>query len=112
MRIKDGGFKIEDRRSRSSILYRLGARAAGAPVGRNRYLGQALRLVGFGAVLGTVGGAAISRLLTSLLFGVSSLDPIAYVSVAPFLATVALLAISLPAKRAESVDPIVALRHE
>jgi ABC-type lipoprotein release transport system permease subunit len=73
---------------------------------------QGLRLVGIGVALGAAAGAAVSRVLRSLLFGLSPFDPIAYVSVSLFLVAVALLAIYLPARRAASVDPIVALRHE
>jgi len=73
---------------------------------------QGLRLIGFGAALGIAGGAAVSRLLMSLLFGLSPLDPIAYLSVALLLLAVALLAIYLPARRAATVDPLVALRCE
>ena len=75
-------------------------------------LGQGLRLVGIGAAIGLAGGAALSRLLSSMLFGLSPFDPIAYASVSLFLATVALVAIYLPARRAASVDPMVALRRE
>jgi predicted permease len=75
-------------------------------------LGQGLRLVGIGAVLGIAGGAAISRAISILFYGVSPLDPITYLSVALLLAAVALLAIYLPARRAATVDPMVALRHE
>jgi macrolide transport system ATP-binding/permease protein len=73
---------------------------------------QGLRLVGIGVVLGVAGGAAVSRVLRSLLFGLSPFDPIAYVSVSLFLVAVALLACYLPARRAASVDPMMALRCE
>src|SRR5262245_9647678 len=73
---------------------------------------QGMRLVGIGVALGAAGGAAVSRALRSLLFGLSPFDPIAYVCVSLFLVAVALLAIYLPARRAASVDPIMALRHE
>ncbi|MGH9837159.1 MAG: ADOP family duplicated permease [Blastocatellia bacterium] len=75
-------------------------------------LRQGLWLVGSGIALGVIGGAAISRLLTSLLFGLSPLDPMAYVSVSLCLAAVALVAVYLPARRATKVDPLVALKYE
>jgi macrolide transport system ATP-binding/permease protein len=75
-------------------------------------LGQGLRLVGLGALLGLAGGVAVSRFLSSLLFGLSPFDPLAYAGVLFFLLLVALLAIFLPARRAATVDPMVALRCE
>jgi putative ABC transport system permease protein len=75
-------------------------------------LGQGLRLVGLGVALGVAGGAAVSRLLSSMLFGLSPFDPLAYVSVSLFLIVVALLACWIPARRATKVDPMIALKHE
>jgi putative ABC transport system permease protein len=75
-------------------------------------LGQGLRLVGLGVAVGVAGGTAVHRVIESELFGVSPLDPLTFVSVPLFLVSVALLAIYLPARRASTVDPMVALRHE
>jgi len=75
-------------------------------------LGQVLRLFGVGLALGVTGSAAISRALSSLLFGLSPFDPLAYVGVPLFLAVVALLAACGPALRATKVDPMIALRYE
>jgi len=75
-------------------------------------LRQGLRLVGIGVFIGAAGGAAVSRVITAALFGLSPPDPIAYLGVSLFLAAVALLATYLPARRAASVDPMVALRYE
>ncbi|MGH9929548.1 MAG: FtsX-like permease family protein, partial [Pyrinomonadaceae bacterium] len=76
------------------------------------FLLQGLRLSAIGMFLGLAGGALISRLLATVLIDLSPLDPIAFGSVSLFLATVALLAIYLPARRATKVDPLVALRYE
>ena len=70
------------------------------------------RLVAIGLAIGIPASLAATRLLRSQLFGVSSNDPLAYVAVATVLALVALTACYFPARRAASVDPIVALRQE
>src|SRR5271156_2998632 len=75
-------------------------------------LGQGARIAFFGVAIGLAAAAALARLLSSLLFSVSASDPVTFAAVAVLLATVALLACYVPARRALRVDPIIALRYE
>jgi putative ABC transport system permease protein len=75
-------------------------------------VGQGLRLTLLGLALGLGLAFGLTRLLSSLLFGVSATDPAVFAAVCGMLAAIALLASYLPARRAMSVDPIEALRHE
>jgi putative ABC transport system permease protein len=75
-------------------------------------LGQGMRLVLIGLGLGVAVSLGLTRLLSSLLFGVSTTDPWTFGGVALALVTVAMLASYIPARRAMRVDPIVALRYE
>jgi len=71
-----------------------------------------LILVGTGVVLGTLGAAAVTRVLAKFLFEVKPNDPFTFLAVTGILVTVAILAAWIPAQRAARVYPLVALRHE
>jgi len=75
-------------------------------------LGQGIRMTLLGAGIGLVVSLAVTRALSSLLFGVSATDPLTFIAVPVVLAFVAALACYLPARRAMRVDPIIALRYE
>ena len=88
--------------------------ALGAQTGdvRRLFLRHGLLLTGAGIALGIVVSLAVTRVLSALLFGVGPIDPVTYTAVSAGLASVALLATYLPARRASRTDPIVALRAE
>jgi putative ABC transport system permease protein len=82
--------------------------------------GQVVRLVtsqgawpvGVGLLVGLAGALAATRLLKTLLFDTSAADPLVFGGAAMLLVAVALIAMAIPARRATSVDPVVALRDE
>src|SRR5262249_30657112 len=75
-------------------------------------LGQGLKTALIGTVLGIAASFATTRAIASLLFGMTAMDPVTFISVTLLLIVVALLASYFPARRASKVDPMVALRYE
>jgi ABC-type antimicrobial peptide transport system permease subunit len=73
---------------------------------------QGLVLAAIGVAIGLCAAAGLTRLMNSLLFGISQLDPVVYGAVPLILVTAAVLASYLPARRAAAVDPVEALRME
>jgi ABC-type antimicrobial peptide transport system permease subunit len=76
------------------------------------FVRSALVLTGVGLAIGLTAAAGLMGLMKSLLFGVSPLDPVTYVSVLMVLTVSAVLASYLPARRAAAVNPVEALRAE
>jgi putative ABC transport system permease protein len=102
-------YAVTQRRSEFGIRMALGA---GPRDLLRSVLGNGIRLASIGIALGLVGAVAAGRIMTSLVFGIRTADPIALgVAAAVFLAT-ALLATALPARRASRADPLTALRAE
>ena len=75
-------------------------------------LGQGIKLVSLGIVMGLAGAWALTRVMTTLLYGVKPTDPLTFVAVPVLLIVVAILACWLPARQAARVDPLTALRYE
>jgi predicted permease len=102
-------FSVSQRTREIGIRMALGAR-------QDAVLGlvvrEGMRLVGIGTAVGLAGAFALSRLLRNLLYGADATDPVTFVGVPILLGVVALVAVLVPARRASTVDPIVALRGD
>ncbi|HEX9886153.1 MAG TPA: ABC transporter permease [Longimicrobiales bacterium] len=88
--------------------------ALGAPAATvlRAVVGQGMALTGIGVGLGLLGAWGVSRVLASLLYGVTATDPVIFAGTAALLTLVALLATWIPARRASRVDPVEALRTQ
>jgi putative ABC transport system permease protein len=75
-------------------------------------LSQGLKLAAVGVAAGALGALALTRLISGLLYGVSSFDPITFCAMALLLGAVTVAACIIPARRATKVDPLIALRYE
>ena len=102
-------YSVAQRSREIGIRMALGAQAADV---RSLVVHQAVQLGTAGLALGLAGALAVTRVLDSLLFGVTASDPLTFAAVSAALITVLLLAAYLPARRATRVDPIVALRAD
>ena len=102
-------YSVAQRTNEIGIRLALGAQARDV---LSLIIKQGLRLVLLGLAIGLVGAFALMRVISGLLFGVTSKDPLTFVAVALLLGLIALLACYLPARRATRVDPLEALRYE
>jgi len=76
------------------------------------FVRHGLLLAGIGTALGLMAAAGLTRLMSSLLFGVTALDPVTYLAVSALLVAAAVMASYLPTRRAIAIDPVRALRAE
>ncbi|MBI3667917.1 MAG: ABC transporter permease, partial [Acidobacteria bacterium] len=102
-------YSVTQRTHEIGIRMALGARRGDVLL---QFVGDALRMALLGVGIGLLGALAVSRLLQSLLFGITARDPWTFAAVTALLAAVAVAASVIPARRATRVDPIVALRYE
>jgi putative ABC transport system permease protein len=102
-------YVISQRTREIGIRTALGAQPAGL---LRMFVRQGLWLTGIGAALGLVAAAVLTRLMSSLLFGVTALDPATYAAVSALLIIAGMLASYLPARRAIAIDPVQALRAD
>jgi putative ABC transport system permease protein len=102
-------YSVQQRTQEIGIRMALGA-------GRGQMLamvmGQGMRLAGIGVVIGLAAAYGLTRVLSSVLFGVKANDPVTFAMVAAVLVAVAMVAAFVPAHRATRVDPVIALRNE
>ena len=102
-------YAVSQRTREIGIRLALGAKAGEL---KRMFVRNALVLAGVGVVIGLGAAAGLTRLMKSLLFGISSLDPLTYVLVPGVLVAAAVFASYLPARRVARVDPNEALRVE
>jgi putative ABC transport system permease protein len=102
-------YSVAQRTREIGIRIALGAQVRNVAV---LVIGQGMKLALIGIGIGIAGALAVTRVLSSLLFNVSTNDPLTFICVSTLLALVALLACYVPARRAMKMDPMIALRHQ
>jgi putative ABC transport system permease protein len=102
-------YTVNQRRAEIGVRMALGARTA--QVGR-MVVAQSLRVAAVGIAIGLAGAFATTRVMQSLLFGVSPTDPVTLASVTVVLVAIGALASYAPARRATAVDPVEVLRTD
>jgi ABC-type antimicrobial peptide transport system permease subunit len=102
-------YVVSQRRREIGIRLALGAQPGEL---QRMFVRYGLTLAGMGVAIGLGAAAGLMRLMKSLLFGISSLDPVTFAAVPFILIAAAVLATYLPARRAAKVDPLNALRDE
>lgn len=100
-------YSVAQRAREMGLRMAIGARAGDV---ERLVLGEGMRLVALGIVIGVPAALTLTRLMTSLLYGVNASDPATYLVITALLSGVAALACLVPARRATRVDPMVALR--
>lgn len=102
-------YSVTQRRNEIGIRMALGAQKFDV---LKLTVGQGLKLVLIGVAIGLVGALVLTRLMSTLLFGITATDPVTFVAISLVLIAVACLASYIPARRATKVDPLKALRYE
>jgi hypothetical protein len=102
-------YAVSQRRREIGIRLALGAPQREL---KRMFMRYALSLTGIGAAIGLVAAAGLTRLMSSLLFGIAAIDPVTYAAVPAILLLAALVASYLPARRAAAVDPVETLKAE
>jgi putative ABC transport system permease protein len=102
-------YSVASRTREIGIRVALGANPSGLLA---LVLRQGARLALIGIAIGVVAAAALSRLVDEMLFGLTPLDPATFIGVSVLLATIALLASCIPARRATRIDPLISIKAE
>jgi ABC-type antimicrobial peptide transport system permease subunit len=102
-------YSVQQRTQELGVRMALGAQASNL---RNMVIRQGMTLTLIGLIIGSGGAFWLTRFLSSFLFRVKPLDPVAFLATTVLLSAVALISVWLPAKRATRVDPMTALRVE